>query len=216
MNQSQRVWRKLQGANQSVVVGIDLAGVYSRETGFCVMCEAWGARTQILHTDDEIIAATLESSPRLVCIDAPLGLPKGRCCLRDDCKCRSAGHLRECDRELQRRGIRFFPVTLGPMRKLTARGIFLRKKFENMGFQVIESYPGGIQDILGIPRKQQGIEPLRAGLKSLGVRGDIDKDGITDDELDAVTAAVLGRFHIEGGTVEIGDPDEVLMVLPRR
>ncbi|MFQ5998039.1 MAG: DUF429 domain-containing protein, partial [Candidatus Bathyarchaeia archaeon] len=115
----------------SAVVGIDLAGVKTHETGFCTLGEEWKAKTRILHTDEEIAAATIENSPRLVCIDAPLGLPKGRCCLRDDCACRSVGHLRECDRELLRRRIKFFPVTLGPMRKLTIRGILLRKRFEN-------------------------------------------------------------------------------------
>jgi len=42
------------------------------------------------------------------------------------------------------------------MRKLTMRGIKLREIFQSQGFHVIEVYPGGAQDVLGIPRKREG------------------------------------------------------------
>ncbi|MEM3061165.1 MAG: DUF429 domain-containing protein, partial [Candidatus Bathyarchaeia archaeon] len=93
------------------VVGIDLAGVERRETGFCVMEESHGVlsvKTGILYRDDEIVSKCLEEKPSLISIDAPLALPKGRCCLKDECSCRNKGHLRECDRELLKMGIRFF------------------------------------------------------------------------------------------------------------
>lgn len=49
--------------------------------------------------------------------------------------------------------IRFFPVTLGPMRFLTARGISLHKWGYENSIQFYETYPGAAYDIHGIPRK---------------------------------------------------------------
>ena len=84
-----------------------------------------------VYTDKEIIEQTLQSSPKLVAIDAPLYLPPGRTSLEDE----NGPHLRESDRELLKMGIKIFPATLGPMRKLTARGIRLRGVFEAIRFK---------------------------------------------------------------------------------
>jgi predicted nuclease with RNAse H fold len=111
--------------------------------------------------------------------------------------------------------IKFFPISLGPMRKLTARGMALRSRFEARGLRVIESFPGAIQDVLGMPRKQRGLEKLREALLEYGIKGDVIKEGITDDELDAVTSAIVGRLYLEGNYLAIGDSDEGLMILPR-
>jgi predicted nuclease with RNAse H fold len=123
--------------------------------------------------------------------------------------------LRECDKQLAKMGIRFFPVTLGPMRKLTKRGIKLRKILEGKGFKVIESFPGAAQDMLGMPRKQKGVEKLRKALVKCGIKGDIEKKAVSDHELDAVTSALVGLFYLEGNYTAIGDPEEVLMILPK-
>ena len=139
----------------------------------------------------------------------PLSLPAGR----DSIDQRTDIHLRECDKELLRRGIRFFPITLGPMRKLTRRGIDLRKTLENMHFRVVEVYPGGAQDILEIPRKQQGLGKLKAGLDRLGLRGLNDR--MTDHELDAVTCAFVGNLLLEGKSVTYGSPEQGI-VMPKK
>ena len=82
-------------------------------------------------------------------IDASLSIPKERRSLEE----RSSIHLGECDRELLGWGIKFFSGTLGPTRRLTVRGISLMEQLSRQGFRVIEVYPGGTQDALGIPRK---------------------------------------------------------------
>src|SRR4030066_233304 len=127
-------------------VDLDLAGVETRPTGFCVL-RGYRAETCLVYTDEEILMKMLEASPQIIAIDAPLSLPAGRKSIEQ----KTTVHLRECDKELLRRRIKFFPVTLGPMRKLTSRGISLRRILENKRFKVIEVYPGGAQDILGIP-----------------------------------------------------------------
>jgi len=184
-----------------LIVGLDLAGVESRPTGFCVLADI-NAETFLIYADKEILGKIRESRPAVVAVDAPLSLPPGRKSIED----RTGVHLRECDRELLKRGIKFFPVTLGPMRKLTKRGINLRRILEAEGFVVIEAYPGGAQDVLGIPRKQKGLEKLEAGLESLGITG--LKSQISDHELDAVTCAYVGKLFLEGKTVTYGAPNE--------
>ena len=181
------------------VVGIDLAGVETRPTGFCVM-EGMKVKTSLLYTDEEIIREVKKAKPKIVAIDAPLSLPKGRKSIEE----KSHIHLRECDRELLRRRIKFFPITLGPMRKLTKRGIDLKQKLEKEGLKVIEVYPGGAQDVLKIPRKQKGLEKLTFGLKKLGIKG--LKREMSDHELDAVTCAFVGKLFLEGKTETFGHP----------
>jgi predicted nuclease with RNAse H fold len=110
--------------------------------------------------------------------------------------------------------IKFFPVTLGPMRKLTERGMKLKKIIEEKGFKIIEVYPGGAQDMLKIPRKQKGIDELRKGLMKIGVKG-ISKM-VSHDELDAITSALVGKMYIEGDYLALGNPEEGLIIMPKR
>lgn len=190
-------------------VGIDLAGVESRPTGLCRMDGKLLASTCLLYTDDETIRKTVEYRPDVVAIDAPLALPRGRESLKEI----SNIHLRECGRELIRMGIKFFPLTLGPMRRLTERGIRLRADLERKGLTVIETYPGATQDILHIPRKGKGTDGLIKGLQMVGVKG--LENGMNGDELDAVTCALVGIMYLRIEYSAIGDPNEMLMILPQ-
>lgn len=187
------------------VVGLDLAGVESRPTGLCVL-KGLMAEAFLVYTNDEVVRKTEESNPKVVAIDAPLSLPAGRRSIEQ----RTKVHLRECDKELLKRGIRFFPVTLGPMRKLTSRGITLRGIFESRHLNAVEVYPGGAQDILGIPRKQQGLRKLRAGLEKQGIKG--LNDEMSDHELDAATCALVGKLFLEGKTVTYGTREQAIIM----
>ena len=189
------------------VVGLDLAGVESRPTGLCIL-KGLMAETFLVYSNEEIVRKTVESKPKIVAIDAPLSLPTGRKSIEQ----RTNVHLRECDKELLKRRIKFFPVTLGPMRKLTRRGIILRRTFESKHFKVIEVYPGGAQDILKIPRKQQGLRRLRAGLEEKGIKGLNDR--MNDHELDAVTCALVGKLFLEGKTITYGTREQAI-VMPK-
>ncbi len=192
------------------VVGIDLAGSERRDTGFCVMDSQMRCRTAVLHADQEILSQTLAAKPKVVSIDAPLFLPKGR----ESLEKRGPPHFRECDKELLRMHIRFFPISLGPMRMLTARGMKLRASLERRGLEVIESFPGAIQDILGMPRKQDGLPNLAKALRTHGIDLGKHDGGLNGDELDAVTSALVGLLYTRGEYRAIGDPAEGLMILP--
>ncbi len=192
-------------------VGVDLAGSPGRLTGFCRLGPGLRTRTSVLGPDEAIVAAVEESRPAVVAIDAPLALPRGRFSLERP----GPPHLRACDRELQARGIRFFPLTLGPMRMLTARGIALARSLRTLGYEVIEAYPGGAQDLLGLPRKGDGEAALRSALVRFGFRGDVVERRLSHDELDAIACAYTGREHLAGRSLVLGDPTEAELVLPR-
>ncbi|MBS7655257.1 DUF429 domain-containing protein [Candidatus Bathyarchaeota archaeon] len=197
------------------IVGLDLAGVEKRPSGFCILNEKLKAKTFLLYSDKEIIYWINSLKPEVISVDAPLALPKNRCCLKDSCPCKNKGHLRECDKALLKMRIKFFPLTLGAMRTLTLRGLRLKSFIEKNGFKVIETYPGAAQDLLGIPRKSFGIEPLRNALIKLGITGDVVKKEITTHELDAITCALTGKMYLEGDYLALGNPNEILMILPK-
>jgi len=204
--------RKILRGRSQKLVGIDLAGSDRRPTGICLL-QGNQAKVFVLYTDEEILGA-IEDDVLAVAIDAPLSLPKGRCCLRDDCECSGKVHFRACDLELRKMGIKFFPITLGPMRKLTLRGIALKNHLEVRGLRVFETYPGAAQDLWGIPR-QKNLLGLRQGLKQFKLRGNWLDRKVTKDELDALTCALVAREELKGKAVSIGDPEEGLMILPK-
>lgn len=191
---------------EPVIVGIDLAGSPRRATGFCLL-QGRRAEARVLYDDDEIIELTKLARPALVPIDAPLTLPRGRKTIHD----RGGEHFRPCDRALQRRGLRFFPITLGPMRMLTERGMRLKKRLRNAGLRTVEAYPGASQDLWGLPRQKHDAPALLRGLRRLGMLG--LKKGMTGDELDAATIALTGRWELEGRAERIGGRGGILLPL---
>lgn len=200
------------GVTQAVilmtVMGIDLAASERKASGVCLL-RGKRVETLLLRTDDELVALARRFRPNLIAIDAPLSLPPDRKSIHD----RTGTHLRPCDRELLKRGIRFFPVTLGAMRSLTERGMRLKERLQAEGFRVLEVFPGGAQDILGLPRKHHNLDGLREGLRRLGLRG--IPDDATHDELDAITAAYVGWLFLNGKAEVLGaEGDGIVMPLP--
>lgn len=191
------------------VVGVDLAGSPRRNTGICLLRGMTVASFATVFSDEEILAFIETTGPALVAMDAPLSLPPGRTSLEE----RTGVHLRSCDRELLKLHIRFFPITLGPMRSLTTRGIRLKEILMQRGYEVIEIYPGAAQDIWKIVRKQGGLSKLRHGLEKLGLKG-LAKS-MNGDELDAVTGAFVGRLYLKGEAQVLGNIVEGAIVIPR-
>ncbi|MGD2295455.1 MAG: DUF429 domain-containing protein [Candidatus Aminicenantes bacterium] len=191
----------------SCVLGIDLAGVPHRPTGLCFL-KNMEARTFLLYTDKEILDCAEREKPDLVAIDAPLNLPPGRNSIED----RTNSHYRPCDLELRARKIPFFPITLGPMRKLTARGIILKEELEKLNLRTAEIYPGGAQDIWGIPRAKKSLSALRKGLQKLGITG--LKQDSSDHELDAATGALVGHLFLLKKAEVLGNFSQGAILMP--
>lgn len=97
------------------------------------------------------------------------------------------------------------------MRKLILRGIYLKSVLATEDFRVIEAYLGGAQDVLGIPRKQHGVEKLKEGLEKLGIKGLSSQ--MSHHELNAATCAYVGKLLLDGKAVIYGASNEVLLCL---
>lgn len=206
--------RVLGPAESLRVVGIDLTGSERRPTGWCLMRGA-DAETSLLSTDDDIIEATVAARPDVVSIDSPLSIPRGRSRVSDDDPLRATGGImRQCERELKRRGVNVYPCLIPSMQALTARGMRLAHALRSRGIAVIESYPGAAQDIMGIPRKRAGLDYLKGGLIAFGVRGAFATSKVSHDELDAITAALVGFFFWSGRFEPLGNDDEDYLIIP--
>jgi predicted nuclease with RNAse H fold len=193
----------------TLVVGVDLAGSPNRNTGICLLKDMKILSCSTVHSDVEILSFINSARPDIIAIDAPLNLPPGRKSIEE----RTGEHFRPCDRELLKRGIRFFPITLGPMRSLTIRGINLKKLLNELRYEVIEIYTGAAQDIWKIVRKQGGLKKLEKGLEKLGLKG-LGK-GRNGDELDAITGALVGRLYLKKQAEVLGNFVEGAIVIPK-
>lgn len=196
------------------VVGIDLTGSAARPSGWCEL-RGPVATTRMIESDDEIMALIERTSPHVVSIDSPLSLPSGRCRVEDDDPGRGEfGIMRICERTLKRRGINVYPCLIPSMQRLTARGIQVAAALRAHGIPVIESYPGAAQDIMNIPRKGAGVERLKKGLELFGITGDYIRCKVTHDELDAITAAIVGLYFWAGRYEGLGNVEEDYLIVP--
>ena len=199
-------------SNAASVVGIDLTGSEKKASGWAVL-QNGATQTQRIKSNADLVAATIAANPAVIALDSPLSLPKGRISVYDDDPGRYIyGISRLCERQMLKRGIRSYPTLIRSMQQLTLRGMLLAQEFRAQGFEVIECFPGGTQDILGLPRKQNGLADLVQGLIRLGIKGDYLK--ASHDEIDALTAALAGCFYLSGRYEALGDQEEGLLILP--
>jgi len=189
------------------IVGIDLTGSEKRATGWALMKGSF-ATTKCIHSDDDLIQETLAADPDLVSIDSPLTLPEGFG--RPDVPI-----YRKCELALKRMGISVFWCMLPSMKTLTLRGIKLANELRQAGLNVIESYPGAAQDILGIPRKKASLQELKWGLSRAGIKGEFLTTNVTHDEVDAITSALVGLFYLGDKYIALGTTAEDYLIVPR-
>ena len=184
------------------VVGIDLAGKEENPTGICVLSQD-KVVLKTRYNDEEIIKEVRSINPSLIAIDAPLSLPKGRCCLEKDCKCAVGGHFRSAEREIRPYG-RVLPLTFQGMKMLTLRGNKLVKELEKE-FEVIETHPRTSQKILGFNDLKEDLNRIYKL-----------PDKTTEHELDAVLSAITGFLYLKGCYIELGEPEEGTITIPRK
>jgi uncharacterized protein YprB with RNaseH-like and TPR domain/predicted nuclease with RNAse H fold len=205
----------LKNVSAEKIVGIDLTGSEKRPTGWCLM-ENGQANTKLISMDEDIIAETIKCNPAIISIDSPLSIPEGRTSFFDDDPMREQfGITRFCERMMAKRGIKSYPCLIPSMQKLTQRGMMLAERLRNLGFTVIESYPGAAQDIMGIPRKGKSLEYLIKGLRQFGIHGDYNKPGVSHDEIDAITSAIVGYFYLANQYEGLGNEAEGYLIVPK-
>ena len=180
-------------------VGIDLSGAEKNPSGWAVL-EGTEAKTALLNLDEEIIEATAREEPDLVAIDAPLSLPE-------------VGYAREVDKAMHKLGLHVLPPLFPAMKALTLRGIKLSEELRARGLSVIEVHPASTRKVLGLPVK--GRASIRAALLELGLKGDLEKEGLSIHELDAITAALTASLHLLGLSEPVRARDGEI-IIPRR
>lgn len=203
--------KKVGGKSGPRIVGIDLTGSERRATGWALL-DGCDASTMSLRTDGELIRETVAANPDIVSIDSPLSMPEG---VTD---CESIGDspiYRKCELALKRMGISVFWCLLPTMKGLTTRGMKLAAELRSQGLEVIESYPGAAQDLLGIPRKGSSLEELKNGMGRIGISGSYLTDRVTHDEVDAITSALVGLFYLADDYIALGTPTENYLIVPR-
>jgi predicted nuclease with RNAse H fold len=152
----------------------------------------------------------------LVAVNAPLTLPRGRCCLDDECRCRHDPGTRSRDVERQLARERVPTLATALIKVLARRGIGLAARLRASGFQVLEAYPFATLRILGLPahgkRSRAGRQRIGDALKIV-VPG-LDHPDATEHQLDAVVCALTADLWLRGRCRLVGDPDEGQMVVP--
>jgi len=169
-------------------LGVDLAGSEKRNTGIAFV-ENNSIVTFILRNEKELFE--IMQKFQFIYIDAPLTLPHGRTSL----EVRNEHHFRECDLLLRKRGIKFFPITLGPMRMLTQRGMRLRERLSKLGKEVYEVFPGAFYDVFGVKRKDRDSIQVLYKTLSFFFGLSLKVDYPSQDELDAIACLFTGFFH---------------------
>ena len=184
----------------SKIMGIDLAGKPENPTGICFLSKN-NLYFSTVFSDDEILDCINTNNPSLIVIDAPLSLPKGRCCLSNKCSCSEiGGHFRAAEVEMRKYG-RTLPLTFRGMRMLTERGINLADKLK-ADYEVIESHPRTIQKVLGLENPEDIVKYFEISLN------------VSEHELDAALLVLNGIFYIKGHFMEFGYKKEGIIILP--
>ena len=185
------------------IIGIDLAGKPENPSGIC-FSDKNEVDFSTIFSDDEILGYITKLDPSLVVIDAPLSLPKGRCCLSNKCICsKNGGHFRAAEIEMRKYG-RTLPLTFRGMRMLTERGIKLANELKKR-YKVIESHPRTIQKIFGFKDLNHELN------KYFEI-----PENISEHELDAALLVLNGIFYIKNEFMEFGDEEEGTIILPKK
>ncbi|WP_143701248.1 DUF429 domain-containing protein [Vulcanisaeta thermophila] len=177
-------------------VGIDLALPGRRRIGYAVIdAESRTYRTRTMANEGELIQEVLADKPRLVCIDAPLTLPR-----------RGVNRLIEV--RARGLGLRLLPPLMGPMRELTLFGIKLAEELRGLGFTVLEVHPTSSLKILGLSR-----EEFMSMIKH-SINGDAPRN---QHEIDALIASFTCYLHdIKCTESIVGYEGEGELIIPRR
>ncbi len=183
------------------ILGIDLAGKQENPSGIAILDDN-KLKLLTFYSDNEIFDLIVELKPHVIVIDAPLSLPKGRCCLEKECKCAVGGHFRQAERDIRQYGP-VLPLTFRGMNMLTMRGVKLSTELKKE-YDVLESHPHTSSKILKFKDPFSGLNQFF-----------IISPKSTEHELDAGILSLVGLLYLRDCYVELGDPDEGLIVLPK-
>lgn len=130
------------------IVGLDLAGKETNETGFCLYVNVAGRANstfKILISDDDIMAAIEEAKPDIIAVDAPFSFPK-------------EGFFRIADNMLKKKGFDPLSPVFRGMQPLVKRAMRLVEILRSKGYKVIEVFPEASEKILNIDKAADANE----------------------------------------------------------
>lgn len=201
----------------ALCLGVDLAGVEHRETGIALLRDGRLELLATAATDDDILRfAALAGPGATLAVNAPLTLPRGRCCLDDDCRCRHDPGTRSRQVERDLLHLRVPTLATALLKVLARRGIRLAAALRAAGWEPLEVYPYATLRLLGLPtsgkRTQLGRLRIHSALQAL-VPG-LEHPAASEHQLDAVVCAYTAQLWRDGHTRAVGSPDEGVMVIP--
>ena len=154
------------------IIGIDLAGLETNETGFCVLDVTDTEKKDKIQVkrllyDREILNEIEEKNSEkkidVIAIDAPFAFPKN-------------GLYRSGEIKLMNRGFKPLSPLFPGMKPLTRRAEMLVKILRNKGFNVIEVFSKASEKIFGLDRSKAANK----------------------DEYDALVCALTGKEYLKG------------------
>ena len=177
--------------------GIDLSASESKPSGVSVLAIRENAEIELLFVgrlrgDEEIVDTLLRYGARLVAVDSPLSLPRGR-------------YYRNVDLKLKRMGFNVLPPAWRAMTQLTLRTMRLAEELKRHGVLVLETHPSSCVKASGCRTFQELVTAI-----SLKVPANLCRD-----EKDAVIAALACVFHVTGRSVVVEADDGTVVLLPR-
>ncbi len=175
-----------------------------------------------LNSNSDILEVINRYRFKLIAIDAPLSLPKGLCCLEENCSCQGETRTngRNCERELAKLGIPcYFTTKKSIIKAMVYRGIRLRDELRARGYEVIEVYPYASKTRIwgeNIPRKttSAGLGFLKRHTSRLIPSLATYIAGFNHDLCDAAIAAYTAFLYSQGKAELTGEPDEGIIYLP--
>ena len=203
--------------SDTVCLGVDLAGLPSNPSGIAVLRNGRLSLLASAGPDDEIVETARGLGPTtVIAVNAPLTLPRGRCCLDDDCRCRHDPGTRSRDVERQLARERVPTLATALIKVLARRGIALAARLRDVGFVALEAYPYATLRLLDLPtrgkRSRAGRRLIHESLQ-LVVPG-LDHPDASEHQLDAVVCALTADLWLRGRCRLVGDPSEGQMVVP--
>jgi predicted nuclease with RNAse H fold len=100
------------------------------------------------------------------------------------------------------------------MKTLTLRAIKLNRLIEENAYKTIEVHPTSTRKALQMPLKDW--KTIQETLKTLGLKGEIERRPLATHEIDAVTAALTATLHLAKQTEQVGDEKACIIVPQKR
>ncbi|OYT37782.1 MAG: hypothetical protein B6U89_06835 [Desulfurococcales archaeon ex4484_58] len=172
------------------VAGLDPAGTPKRYSGLAVLDDNRLIYINKLRHDYEIVNTVLSLKPVVIAIDSPLSY---------------ANTYREVDLKMKRMGYKVLPPGWRAMRMLVERSLRFKELFEKNRIVVIETHPYSALKSSGCSSHDELFS--RENIK-------IDKL-LSRDEYDALIAALVAKYYVEGKVLIVSARDGIIYLLPR-